>query len=400
MINIYDATDINKQEIIDIENEERIYRKRYYKPTIDDLVLVRATNVFPVNGIVQPTDISDETESQTSNWTLNGTNLNGKDFIIIEPFKEQINNSTLANINELDTWFDGEVRLSGKAIILMSEETYRMLCYERPNFKEQSKNQNIALYRGDDILALKMLLYNKGYVYFELDENGFLPADDYGDTAEYINQLKKVQEQVATKLQELGQNISYGNVQKYHEGEALSQSQSETIENREKAVNMNVNFYQRIEEEKLYIENLNKLTGEMITGLTPIVEGDIELDGECFATTAIGKVRENQEDAVLLLKDVEIPGFKMMVVADGMGGEQKGELASHIIVTKLQEWFQKLCKEEKEIYYNDVTQLEEILKSKIQEISFDIDWHLYRFWRSNNCMCSNWKKQYNYHKCW
>ena len=392
MINIYDATDIHKQEIIDMENEELIYRKKYYKPTIDDLVLVRATNVFPVNGIVQPTDISDETESGTSNWTQNGTNLTGKDFIIIEPLKEQISNPRLANINELDTWFDGEVRLSNRATVLMSEETYIIMCNENPSFKQQLQNQNIALYRGDENLALKMLLYNKRYAYFDLDESGFIPADNYGDTVEYIHQLKKVQEQVAIELQKLGQHITYGNVQKYYEDETLSENYGGTTKNIEQTTDINVNFHQRLEEEKLYIDNLKELTGKMITGLTPIVEGDIELDGECFATTAIGKVRENQEDAVLLLKDIEIPGLKMMVVADGMGGEQKGEMASHIIVTKLKEWFQNLSIEEKEMYYTDATQLEEILKSKIQEISFDVNWHLYRIWRSNNCMCCNWTK--------
>lgn len=392
MINIYDATDTHKQEIIDIENEELIYRKRYYKTTIDDLVLVRATNVFPVNGIVQPTDINNETESGTSNWTLNGTNLTGKDFIIIEPLKEQISNPRLANINELDTWFDGEIKLSSRAIILISEETYRILCSEHPNYKEQSQNQNITLFRGDENLALKMLLYNKRFVFFDLDENGFVPVDEYGDAVEYINHLKKVQEQIVTELQKLGQHITYGNVQKFYEDETLSENYGRTTKNIEQTTDINVNFHQRLEEEKLYIDNLKELTGKMITGLTPIVEGDIELDGECFATTAIGKVRENQEDAVLLLKDIEIPGLKMMVVADGMGGEQKGEMASHIIVTKLKEWFQNLSLEEKEMYYTDATQLEEILKSKIQEISFDVDWHLYRIWRSNNCMCCNWTK--------
>lgn len=134
---------------------------------------------------------------------------------------------------------------------------------------------------------------------------------------------------------------------------------------------------QQTEVENISEEDLQEQNSKMITGLTSNVEGNLELGEDCFATTAIGKVRENQEDAVALIKDRDISEFKMMVVADGMGGEKRGEVASHIIVTKLKEWFESLSSEEKESYYNEVSNIEEALKNKIQEISFQIEWDLY-----------------------
>ena len=380
MLNIYDATDTQKKQIIDIENESLIYRKRNYRPTIEDLVLIRQTNVLPIDGIVHPTDVDEQTNEHTSSWTLNGARLSNKDFVIIEPFEEQINNPNLANLNELDTRFTSDVKLSKKAIILVSEETYRILCGKNLSFKEQAKKLGITLYRGDQALALKMLLNNKRFTYFDLDENGFIPADEYGDTLEYIEQLKKLEEQVAIELQKIGINITYGKKHEYNEDIESAQNKRRIVKKTEaQETPSNSILYMQPEEEQLYIENIKELSSQMITGLTPKVEGDIELDGECYATTTIGKVRENQEDAVLLIKDNQIPQFKMIAVADGMGGEQKGELASHIIVIKLKEWFENLSNDEKEEYFKDVTKMEEILKGKIQEISFDVDWHLYGF---------------------
>lgn len=374
MKDIYDATDEHKREIIEIENIDLIIRKKDFRPTIKDLVLVRATNIFPTNGIVVPTDITEGSQEKTNHWTLNGANLKGQDFIIIEPFQEQINNPTLANVNEIDTWFNGEVRLSKKATILMSEETFRIMNNESLNFSRQVENLNIALYRGDETLALKMLLYNKNYASFDLNENGFLPADEYGDTIYYINQLKELESIVAIELQKIGREVTYGKTQEYYEDATVTSKSRDLIVNNNRFIS---DTRKKVEEEHLYIDNINQTFSRMITGLTPIVEGDIELDGECYATTRIGKVRENQEDAVLLVKDKVTPDFRMMVVADGMGGEQKGEIASHIIVSKLKEWFESLNGEEKEKYYKDVASIEESLKAIIQEISFDVDWHLY-----------------------
>ena len=67
----------------------------------------------------------------------------------------------------------------------------------------------------------------------------------------------------------------------------------------------------------------------------------------------------------------------MMVVADGMGGEQKGEVASHIIIEKLKEWFESLDEEQKNCYYTGVSNLSQELQDRIQQISIEIEKELY-----------------------
>ena len=104
----------------------------------------------------------------------------------------------------------------------------------------------------------------------------------------------------------------------------------------------------------------------MITGLTQKVEGEIKLGDELYGATDIGKVRQNQEDAILLIRNDEILDFKMIVVADGMGGWQKGEIASDVIVNKLKDWFENLSKEERQCYYNGLDGLKESLQRKIE----------------------------------
>lgn len=129
---------------------------------------------------------------------------------------------------------------------------------------------------------------------------------------------------------------------------------------------------------ELYEENLRKLQSKMITGLTLSKEGNIEIDGEMYATTDIGKVRENQEDAVLLLKDGDVPGLKMMIVADGMGGADKGEVASHRIVNQIREWFEGLSVEEKEHYYSNIADIEQELNKIIREVANELDRRLFK----------------------
>lgn len=366
MENIYDAIGKKKQEIIEIENLEVIYRKRWSRADINDIVMVRTTNQFPDGRIIKPTDIDKTTGQRTSNWTFNSGNLSNKDFIIIEPFNAQAFNPYLANINELDTWFNGDIVLSDKATILIPLEKYRELS-KNSKFKSEASKFNIALFRGDENLALKMLLYDKGYASFDIDESGFV-LDKYGESLDYITELKNIQEEIAKKLQGIGRNVTYDEIHEYVHDAIIETKESEEKNTEKETI---------IEDIVTYPDNIEELCSRMITGLTPVVEGDIELDETCYASTAIGKRRENQEDAVLLVKDKEIPKFKMMVVADGMGGEQKGEFASQIIITELKKWFESLSNENKQSYYSDIALLESHLKNKIQNISLDLNSQLH-----------------------
>ena len=105
----------------------------------------------------------------------------------------------------------------------------------------------------------------------------------------------------------------------------------------------------------IYRDNVRRLCG-MITGYTSPdrdpelppkkVEGDISIGTDLSASTRIGNVRENQEDAVLIMKYKENRKYKMMVVADGVGGSESGEKASYICVNEIREWFNALEEED------------------------------------------------------
>lgn len=362
MRKVYYATDIRKEELIDIENEQMAYYKRWQNAQIGDLIMIRETNHFPFYGIVETVDEEVETGEKASHWTLNGANQQQKDFIIIEPFEEQVNNPGLANINEVDTWFEQDIQLSKRAIILMSEEKYEEMC-ENDRFKRMLQNLNIALYKGEQNLALKMLLFDKRYVRFNIDEAGYI-LDENSDTKDFGEQLKSLQKEMAEGLQKLDKMVTYGQTQDYTEVEVSNDD-------------MILDEDEQTQVIQVLSEKPKELKSKMITGLTSVVEGDIDLDESCYATTAIGKRREKQEDAVLLIKDEENPDFKMMVVADGMGGEKHGEYASNVLVEGLKQWFESLSDEEKQSYYNGVANLQQILNDKINEISVNIAEELY-----------------------
>lgn len=66
------------------------------------------------------------------------------------------------------------------------------------------------------------------------------------------------------------------------------------------------------------------------------------VNNELFATTDIGMVRKNQEDSVLILTHPSNPDYKMLVVADGVGGYEGGENASYETVYSMMDWFEHL----------------------------------------------------------
>ena len=55
----------------------------------------------------------------------------------------------------------------------------------------------------------------------------------------------------------------------------------------------------------------------------------------------------------------------MVVVADGMGGGQFGEVASNIVITELKNWFENLTQEQKKCYYTGIANLQENLLDEI-----------------------------------
>ena len=56
--------------------------------------------------------------------------------------------------------------------------------------------------------------------------------------------------------------------------------------------------------------------------------------------THIGLIREKNEDSVLAVTHNKNKSIKMLLVADGMGGREHGEIAAGYVTESLEKWFQ------------------------------------------------------------
>lgn len=84
--------------------------------------------------------------------------------------------------------------------------------------------------------------------------------------------------------------------------------------------------------------------------------------------TDIGLIRDNNEDASLAINHPNSNHYKMLIVADGMGGKERGEYASNFVVEKLKEWFKK--QDAKTL--NNTKKLKEILIKYVKKLNDDI----------------------------
>ena len=91
-----------------------------------------------------------------------------------------------------------------------------------------------------------------------------------------------------------------------------------------------------------------------------------------FAYSDVGKVRENQEDSYYVGVHPSNPNFKIMMVADGMGGVQNGEIASNIAVKDMMLWFDSLP--DSEFYNQDNKNLGQELNKVAEQINEKINY--------------------------
>lgn len=278
MKKIYDARGEEKKKYLIQENYLQAVDKNIFNKQsigIKSMVMIGKTGDFPSDLQVN------------INWSINGLLSNKEgEYIIIEPLEEQINNGKLLKINEVHTVFDGEIKLSDKAIILIPIEKYNELIKDS-NFKKNINKMNVRLYDGDENLALRMLLFDKYYIYLDITEDGYGVDKEHSDLINYANTLSE-------KIKEMNEQLR-------------KEGKVKNVEKTKKII-------------KSFKKNRNGSNYIMISGLTEKKEGNINLGDNLYATTDIGKRRENQEDAILLIKDKENPKFKMIAVADGMGG--------------------------------------------------------------------------------
>ena len=192
--------------------------------TINDCVLVRTTDIFPMDGIVQTPingnayefgrssiigeaiskkvrekhpnyymteeegekyskelaefEVCFETCRRTIHFAMNGLvgttaygNFDNKPFVIFEPLKYHLD-SSLKSLRVEDVYFNNDMRLSNECSILL-EENYLKENSNNLEFLEQLKNFNVYVYRGNQQAAVSKVLSDLGYDSFLISSNGY-----------------------------------------------------------------------------------------------------------------------------------------------------------------------------------------------------------------------------------
>lgn len=237
------------------ENEVRAEENvRQGKVDLSGLALVRTTNVIPRFGVLETYGKHLAYEKynsyfqpelrklgqgenprfnrigfmnrRTIHFSLNGLvgdhakgTFSGRDFIIIEPLEEQINNPNLLNINEADTYFLGDVKLSKKATILMQLEKY-LERIKDPAIKKQLDQFDVRLFIGDEKKAVEMCLVDRGFTFGKINEWGF---NSVGNSSEKKNEdlLEQAQKTIAEQLKKEGRDVTYGEVHSHSESRKI-----------------------------------------------------------------------------------------------------------------------------------------------------------------------------------
>ena len=360
MKKIYEASGEDKRTIIELNNDLEAHDRFIANKDnigIDDMIMIARVSEIPFDG---------ETDTV---WSINGLKMpyreDGKEIIVVEPLKEQINNG-VQNISPSETRFKNRLQLSDKAIILIPIALYEMMSDEDKKKIDDldEKMHNIRFFEGDEDLAVRMLLSDKGFIYLDVGENGYF-IREHSDAQEYAKILERKQKVISETLLEERTIIGYRRGQKKRYTRKLP--------------NRDENF-------------------RMISGFTEKVEGDVRLDNTLSGATDIGKIRKNQEDAILLIRDKENPKFKMAVVADGMGGWINGEAASSMAVMELKDWFENLSQEQRQCYFTGIGGLKEVL---LQEIGIKLQQRIAEETsrRNNFGLCSNGRTGDNGGKC-
>lgn len=113
---------------------------------------------------------------------------------------------------------------------------------------------------------------------------------------------------------------------------------------------------------QIYPETIRECKPQILSGKTDfayvhdsrILSSETGQKGELAASSSIGLKRKGQEDAALIIVHPKNPDFKLLVVADGIGGYEQGEEASNLAVTYIKEWFER---EESLEYFDDTEQI-------------------------------------------
>ena len=143
--------------------------------SMDDIVMVHATNYFPQNMILKTASDSNVTinsqntvaERNTLHFSLNGKvsshgygNWDSTPYIFIEPIKTHIDQ--IVCLKDNDTFTYGSLKLSNDAIILINKVFFENVYKEHAEEIEKNKSK-IILFDGDSEIVVNKILILLGY---------------------------------------------------------------------------------------------------------------------------------------------------------------------------------------------------------------------------------------------
>ena len=137
-----------------------------------------------------------------------------------------------------------------------------------------------------------------------------------------------------------------------------------------------------ISDEKYYSPS-NSCKEAILSGKQFNVSSSSEKVAGMQAYSDVGKVRKNQEDAYYIGQHPNNADFKIMIVADGMGGCELGERASNTAAREMLKWFEML--DAREFYQSDNRYLEGVIRNKVDEVNSIIN-HKYPKAGTTLCM--------------
>lgn len=193
-IALIDDTPLKEQEtLVDLPFEGEI--------SVDDFVMVHATDFFPENHTIKSSNKSkaeytmviDEKKydlldpRDTVHFAVNGRvsshkygNWDDKKYIIIEPLNKHL--EKIVGFNVEDSWIRTEIPLSNKTILMVEESEYEKLT------DIQKSEYQIVLFKGDSVLCVQKLLIMLGYKPQEITPDGWINLDNAAKVNSYMKE--------------------------------------------------------------------------------------------------------------------------------------------------------------------------------------------------------------------
>ncbi|MBR4260508.1 MAG: hypothetical protein IKQ33_00940, partial [Clostridia bacterium] len=211
------SSEIVAIDINEISEENDIKEPEKFTP--EDWILVRSSPFLPVNGVIQTAyDAgakgidpvakinSERVKSSTFNrhtlhFAINGlvkggfvgaANWNASPFFVLEPFKYHVNESLVGGFIG-DVYFDGNVKLSNEAVILVNRSYYEA------NRSSLPSEYNYVVFDGDPTIAIEKVMKSMGY----------LPINQQKRIDNYVGNGDRLQSKMFTDFNNFLESGSY-----------------------------------------------------------------------------------------------------------------------------------------------------------------------------------------------